>query len=272
LLSQNIADLLISRGDGLADARAYAERALAIKRTLDPAASEIWRTYTTLAQIADKEGDIDAALGYRREARTTYAAASVGQEIVRRYGALIIGVVAAVADLSKRPSLEQTMVGMVERGWTKLVEALRRILGGERDEEALCEPLDGEDSLIVGAVLRGLADPESLKTLPSAEPATEGDHSDDLAQRLQKHLPLIAAVIAASGEPEMRLQLDPVLQEMEEHGWKKLVASIRRILNGERSANVLLGGLDEEDTLIIRTILTGIENPSDPDSAGNSAP
>jgi len=48
---------------------------------------------------------------------------------------------------------------------------------------------------------------------------------------------------------------------MEQHGWSNLVVSIRRILDGERDADGLLAALDEEDTLIVRTILTGIENP-----------
>jgi hypothetical protein len=35
---------------------------------------------------------------------------------------------------------------------------------------------------------------------------------------------------------------------MDEHGWTNLVGSVRRILNGERSADELCEGLDAEDT------------------------
>jgi hypothetical protein len=59
----------------------------------------------------------------------------------------------------------------------------------------------------------------------------------------------------------LRSQLDPVLQQREQHGWNNLVASLRRILDGERSADALVDALDEEDTLIVGTILAGIENP-----------
>ena len=82
-----------------------------------------------------------------------------------------------------------------------------------------------------------------------------------MAQRLQKHLPLIEAIVIAVDQPELRSQLDPVLQQREQHGWNNLVASLRRILDGERSADALVDALDEEDTLIVGTILAGIENP-----------
>jgi hypothetical protein len=46
-----------------------------------------------------------------------------------------------------------------------LVGAIRRILAGERDEDALCDALDSEDSMVVDATLRGLEDPSSLDDL-----------------------------------------------------------------------------------------------------------
>jgi tetratricopeptide (TPR) repeat protein len=257
----NLAVMLKDRLGRLGDARAYAEQALAIEKTADAAAAEIWRTDDLLAEIAGKEGNFEAARGYSREARTSYAAAPVGQETLRRHGALVKGVVTTVADPAKRPALEQAMAGMFERGWTRLVEALCHVLDGERDEDALCEPLDREDSMIVQSVLRGIADAESLNDIPSSERAEEDAQATDRAERLEKHLPLVRAVVAAVNQPELRPQLDPVLQQMEQNGWSNLVACIRRILDGERSADAALGGLDEEDALIVGTILAGIENP-----------
>jgi tetratricopeptide (TPR) repeat protein len=257
----NLANLLRDHPGRLGDAHAYGEQALAICRELDPAASEIWTTYEVLSLIADDERNFEAARGYRREARASYAAAAVGQETPRRRGDLVKRVVAAVVDPSKRPELEEALAGMAERGWTKLVEALRHTLDGERDAEELCEPLGGEDSMILQTVLRGIADPASLEEIPAAEPAVDDAQTTDLAQRLEKHLPMIAAVAAAVGQPELGSQLDPVLQRMEQDGWSNLVASLRRILHGERGPDALLGGLDEEDTLVIGTILAGLENP-----------
>lgn len=42
---------------------------------------------------------------------------------------------------------------MAERGWGGLVTALRQILDGARAADALLEPLDYEDAVIVQAVL-----------------------------------------------------------------------------------------------------------------------
>jgi len=57
------------------------------------------------------------------------------------------------------------MLAMEQRGWTNLVAAIRRILAGERDADTLCESLDSEDSMIVDAILQGLADPSTLNDL-----------------------------------------------------------------------------------------------------------
>ena len=48
---------------------------------------------------------------------------------------------------------------LLERGRTNLAGAVRRILDGERDEDALCTSLDFEDWLIVATILRAIADP-----------------------------------------------------------------------------------------------------------------
>lgn len=58
---------------------------------------------------------------------------------------------------------------MEQHGWTKLVAALRRILAGERDADALCEALDLEDSMIIETILAGLSDPSSLSDLLPTE-------------------------------------------------------------------------------------------------------
>ena len=55
-------------------------------------------------------------------------------------------------------------------------------------------------------------------------------------------------------------QLEQVLKLSEENGWNRLVASIRRILGGQRDLSVLTG-LDEEDRVITEAILRGLHNP-----------
>src|SRR5262249_16125853 len=53
----NLANLLQNLPGRLAEARQLAEEGLAIDKTLDPSAAEIWNTYNILAEIADKESE-----------------------------------------------------------------------------------------------------------------------------------------------------------------------------------------------------------------------
>lgn len=58
---------------------------------------------------------------------------------------------------------------MEEHGWINLVAAIRRILAGERNEQALCAPLSLKDSMIIETILRAIADPTTLSALLPAE-------------------------------------------------------------------------------------------------------
>ncbi|MDJ0617493.1 MAG: CHAT domain-containing protein [Calothrix sp. MO_192.B10] len=164
----NLANLLQNQRNSqgqyhrLTEARQYGEEALAILKNLDPDATEIWITYTILAKIADKQGEAAPAREYRLLARRAKAAFAGTQYELRQYGQFIAWVVAAVGDAQVRQQLESDMQ---EVGNNNRVAAIRRILDGERDEEALVEPLDFEDSMIVSAILQGIADPQTLKPL-----------------------------------------------------------------------------------------------------------
>lgn len=74
------------------------------------------------------------------------------------------------ADSAQRSALEAELEEWAEAGLGKLVAALRRLLDGERDEEALGEGLDRKDWLIVHAILRELAEPGSLEALLAGPP------------------------------------------------------------------------------------------------------
>jgi hypothetical protein len=171
----NLADLLSKLPGRLAEAKSHAEQALAIKKMLDPTAAEIWKIYAVLADIADRQGDADAARAWRREARASYAAAPVSRHMLRGQRPFIAAVVRAASDPSARPALEPVLATLVAGGLASLVGALRRILDGERDEDALCPSLDHVGSTIVAAVLRGIADPATLNEIAPAEP--DGDAS-----------------------------------------------------------------------------------------------
>jgi tetratricopeptide (TPR) repeat protein len=157
----NWASLLQSEPERLSEARDLARQGLAIDQTLDPGVSEIWKTYNILAKIADKQGDTAAASSYRAEARQSYAVAPIAKETLRRHRPLIGAMLVALHEPAARPALEEALSQRLTRGWGQLVAALRAILDGERDEDAMCASLDREDSLVIHSILRCLDDPEA---------------------------------------------------------------------------------------------------------------
>ncbi len=76
----------------------------------------------------------------------------------------------------------------------------------------------------------------------------------------QAHAGLIHRVVIATQNPAAVSDLDRLLKEALDNGWTALVAIIRKILKGSRDT-ALLRGLDEEDAVIVSSILNGIQNP-----------
>ena len=86
------------------------------------------------------------------------------------------------------------------------------------------------------------------------------DVPEKAEQIRQIHAGLIHRVVIACQNRQLVPDLDAVLKTSEDNGWLQLVNAIRRILGGSRDMK-LLGGLDEEDSVIIESILLGLQNP-----------
>ncbi len=76
--------------------------------------------------------------------------------------------------------------------------------------------------------------------------------------QLQKHEDLIAGVVAALDNAEVRQQLEAYMEQAPE-GWADTIAAIRAILEGERDEEVLCEPLDYEKAAIVSAILRVIE-------------
>lgn len=161
----NLASLLVNEVDAgraartrLAEAKSYAERALAIRETLD-ASAPIWSTLSTLAKIADLEGRAEESRDYRRRECETYAAFEGNRyHIDRQHGQLIAAIAAAAkGDAEAREAVEAVLPQLEEDGW-KIAAATRRIWAGERDWHALVEDLDRQDALLVLRVLETIGE------------------------------------------------------------------------------------------------------------------
>ncbi|WP_434687516.1 tetratricopeptide repeat protein [Pseudanabaena minima] len=154
----NLADLLQQLPNRLNEAQQLAEEGLAIDKTLDPAAAQIWKIYNILAEISDKLGDQAKVKDYRRLSRTARANFAGTSYELRQYAQLIDGVVRAVDDAEVRQQLESEMENAPSE-WQNLNAAIRQILNGQRNEDILCEGLDSIDSQIVLAILEQVKRP-----------------------------------------------------------------------------------------------------------------
>lgn len=80
-------------------------------------------------------------------------------------------------------------------------------------------------------------------------------------QILQSHAGLIHRVVMHCNNPGSVPDLEQVLQQAEENDWTRLVATIRSIISGSREES-LLAGLDNEDSIIVESILKGLQDAS----------
>ncbi len=181
----NLAGLLRTQPGRLAEARGLAEEALAIRKTLDPGAVEIWKAYNILAKIADQEaaaagGDRpkaelqQQAAQHRRAARDAKRNFAGTRHELKRHVPLIVATLAACQG---NPQARQAVARYQEamrKGqpeWGKVADTLDRILSGERDAEALCEGLELNPSMLIETILEALADPSTLEDLLPPESA-----------------------------------------------------------------------------------------------------
>jgi hypothetical protein len=84
---------------------------------------------------------------------------------------------------------------------------------------------------------------------------------DKQQQIIQTHAGLILGVVQCIQNPDLRPQMEQALVVSEQNGWDKLVAAIRKILNGSREQSIL-NDLDDEDSVIITAILRGLQDPT----------
>lgn len=84
---------------------------------------------------------------------------------------------------------------------------------------------------------------------------------DKREQIIQTHASLVQAVVQTIHNMDLKPHLDQILQQSAQNGWQELVDAINKILAGSRDPS-LLNGLDDEDAIIVDTILRGLQDPS----------
>lgn len=164
---------LVSRDAGrLPDAKRIAEKALDMKLAIHPHISAIWTTYDLLADISKSSSDFADATKYRRHARESIR--KWGGEAIKKTKALPIAasMFRAIHEPEQADGMRRFLDELDSRGKKELADALRCILAGHRDEEAVFANLNSTDSLLIEGVLNGIENPSTL------EPALMGWRQD----------------------------------------------------------------------------------------------
>lgn len=166
-------------------------------------------------------------------------------QILAVHATFIHTVVFGLLDATRRPELETHLKTASSNGWDELVTAIRQIMQGKTDLSILA-PLDDEDKVIVIAILRGLQKPESLPKIPEqADPSAAA--------------PGISALIqsASSGDVNALEMLGSMAGQMANAGgtMARMGANLKLMLDGERDADKLCEGMDENGQQLIESIL-----------------
>ena len=163
----NLASLLKNKPQFLGEARQKAEKALFIKKQIDPDLAEIWRTYILLAKIATKQNKSTQANYYLSLARKNKANFAGTKYELKKYSKLIPMLIGYVA----KPRWQKAVFNLMEKNELprELITVLQRIFNGERNLDKLCgelnslrEELNLEFSMFITAILEWIERPKSL--------------------------------------------------------------------------------------------------------------
>lgn len=156
------------------------------------------------------------------------------------------------------------LVGQYERGerrtpaqvLAELPEALRAALLVQ-DEAAFntaLAALEGDERARAEALLAELQTPAANTTAEA--PSRQPDRPrPDIDQVIQNFLPLLGDIaLAAHSDATARQLAEAMLPRLEEGGWR-LEEAARRIWAGERDAEALTAGLDEQDSALVHRTL-----------------
>lgn len=167
------------------------------------------------------------------------------QQIIQTHAGLIVASVQAAQAKQTPPELEQAFKVSEQNGWTSLIDAIRKIITGERSE-TLLKGLDEEDQIIIDAVLKGIQDPT---TLP--DPTQQADAT--------MAAPGLAGMIhaARTGQPQALQMLAGMAEQMTSAGgdMARLGGIMKKLVDGERDIEILNQGMGAQGNSLLQSIL-----------------
>jgi hypothetical protein len=222
---------------------------------------EIYRAYSVLAQIAEAQGDPDAARAWRRKERAAFVAFPGNwARLQRQFGALAQAIAQALNGKQEALDfLEGEYPKMKASGadWQTMPDAIQRLLAGERDLDNLADELDlgGAQYLILGKALEALegAGPQRSQANAFARPRRSGALTSDVHPAVRNLAPLVLGVVAlAQGQDDLRPQVTQALDQLaQQDDWRALSGALQRVLAGERDRDALAPALDEIDVQLL---------------------
>ncbi len=167
------------------------------------------------------------------------------QQVTQVHAALIVNVVNALNDPSIMPGLQEVLKASAENGWDNLVNAIQKIIKGERDS-SLLKGLDEEDSIIVDAILRGIQNPGSLP-----DPNQKADAS--------MAAPMFAQLIhaASTGDAQALSTLGSMAEQMSntQGDMARFSTLLKPMVDGERDVDKLCSKIGPQGESLVVSIL-----------------
>lgn len=167
------------------------------------------------------------------------------EQVLQVHAPFLHAVVQAVHNRALIPQLMPMLQEAETRGWGRMVAVVRQILDGKRDR-ALLLGLDDEDRAIVEAILGGIDNPASLPPM-------------DAQPKAGAAAPGLAAMILASSRGDMQAftALANMAEQMVKAGgdMARLGGIMRRLIDGERDADLLTRGMGPMGRQLVQDIL-----------------
>lgn len=166
------------------------------------------------------------------------------QQIIQMHAPLIVMTAQVCLGVLPRHELDSILNEIERFGQVHLVNAIRRLLDGDRDV-SLINSLDEDDRVIVTAMLTGVQDPSSLPD-PSkqADPVTAA--------------PGLAALIhaAAHGDVQALQIVSAMAEQMTAAGgdMARIGGVMRKLIDGERDMDVLTEGMGAQGQSLMNSI------------------
>jgi hypothetical protein len=155
------------------------------------------------------------------------------QQIRMAHATLIHQVVRACQNSDQRAELDSILKVATQQGWDDLVNVIRLIVDGKRDD-GLLNGLDEEDSVIVSSILSGLRDPSTLPDINQQGDPTQA--APGLAQMIHA---------ASRGDAQALQAVSQMAEQMMQApgDMARLGGNMKRLIDGERDADVLCKGM-----------------------------